>query len=89
MKIAVLCNSLLGLPSIQSLAQNGCLTGIGVTDAIHDATTAIKELGIRLNIPVTVFQKASFNEVCERWLLEKFYAFARTLRLIRLHSLMR
>ena len=42
MKAAVLCNSLMGVPSLQFLAQCGKLAAIGIPAADHEATAVLR-----------------------------------------------
>lgn len=67
MKFAVLCNSLMGLPSLQYLAQNGSLAAIGIPSMEHEATATLRELAPYLSVPLTVFDKISFKETAAGW----------------------
>jgi methionyl-tRNA formyltransferase len=68
MKIAVLCNSLMGLPAIQSLAGTGRLAGVAMPDIEHDATAAMRQFVPELRVPLTVFRRETFAEDCVAWL---------------------
>ncbi len=68
MKVAVLCNSLMGVPSLQFLAQMGWLSAIGIPAVEHEATHIIRDLAARLNVPLTVFERESFAETSVAWL---------------------
>jgi len=67
MKIAVLCNSLMGLPSLQFLAQTGRLAAIGIPSIEHEATVTLRELAPYLGVPLTAFDKDSFKETSVDW----------------------
>jgi len=67
-KIAVLCNSLMGIPSIQSIARNGRLAALGIPAVEHEATIALRELAPQLNVPLTVFTRQSFAATAGEWL---------------------
>lgn len=68
MKIAVLCNSLMGIPSIQTIARSGRLAALGIPDVEHDATLALRELAPQLGAPLTVFSRQSFTGAAGEWL---------------------
>lgn len=70
MKIAALCNSLMGIPSLQSLARSGRLAALGIPDVEHEATLALRELAPQLQVPLTVFSKQSFAATAGDWLRE-------------------
>lgn len=67
MKFAVLCNSLMGLPSLQYLAQSGRLAAIGIPSMEHEATATLRELAPFLGVPLTVFDKETFREISVDW----------------------
>lgn len=67
MKAAVLCNSLMGVPSLQLLAQCGKLAAIGIPAVEHEATSVLRELAAQLNVPLMVFDKESFAETSASW----------------------
>ena len=67
MKIAVLCNSLMGVPSVQFLAQSGTLAAIGIPTVEHEATATLRDLAAFLHVPLTVFEKDSFAIEAEIW----------------------
>lgn len=67
MKAAVLCNSLMGVPSLQLLAQCGKLAAIGIPAVEHEATDVLRELAVRLNVPITVFDRETFAETSVDW----------------------
>jgi methionyl-tRNA formyltransferase len=70
MKIAALCNSLMGIPSLQSLARSGRLAALGIPAVEHDATITLRELAPQLKVPLTVFTKQSFAATTDDWLRE-------------------
>ncbi len=61
-------NSVMGIPSLQSLAATGRLAAIGIPEVEHDATFALRELAPQLNVPLTVFSRRSFAETAGEWL---------------------
>ncbi len=67
-KIAVLCNSLMGIPSIHSLARSGRLVALGIPEVAHDGTLALHELALHLKLPLTVFTRQSFAATAGEWL---------------------
>lgn len=68
MKAAVLCNSLMGVPSLQFLAQCGKLAAIGIPAVEHEATSVLRDLAVQLKVPLTVFERTSFAETSMDWL---------------------
>lgn len=67
-KVAVLCNSLMGIPSLQALARSGRLAALGIPDVPHDATVALRELAPQLGVRLTEFTRATFAESAAAWL---------------------
>lgn len=68
MKIRVLCNAKVAIPTVDALSQSGMLVAIGTTDQDHEGPEQAHALGAARGIPVTVFTKANFAQEITSWL---------------------
>ena len=67
-KIGVLCNSTLGIPSLQALLSNQLVSAIGMPDIVHDATNDIRKIVASFQQGVTVFKKENLRNTLDSWI---------------------
>ena len=66
-KIGILCNSSLGLPSLQALLHNKLVTAIGVADKQHEAIQDIRTIAQQFNLIPATFTKKQLSELLAGW----------------------
>ncbi len=66
-KIGVLCNSTMGIPSLQLLLSNKLVTAIGVPDKVHDATNDVKNIADSFGTKTDVFSKKDLSNTLAAW----------------------
>lgn len=66
-KIGVLCNSTLGIPSLQGMLSGRLIAAIGVPDKENDATNDIQKIAASFQQEVAVFKKQNFKHALNNW----------------------
>lgn len=68
MRLAILCNSTLGLPSFQWLAASGRVVAGAIPEPGHEATDMVQAIAADAAIPLRSFSRQGFVGECCTWL---------------------
>ncbi len=69
MKIALLCNNRIALPTLQKMAGAGVLSAIGITDMHKEVVSLYSGEAAAHRVPLTIFSKKSRNAVLKEWVV--------------------
>lgn len=69
MKIRALCNSKVGIPTLDALYRAGVLDAIGTTDQDHEGPEQAMALANSIQVPCKRFSKAQFSQAIREWVI--------------------
>lgn len=69
-RIGVLCNSTLGIPSLQALYSNRLVAALGIPDVVHHGTEDVKKLAAAFQQEVTTFSKQGLGTALTSWIAD-------------------